>query len=243
MKKAPLGGLLYRELLLCKGKLLTIAAVFCIAALMEILVLLSFRYGNLRLIPEELRDSIKLALIPTLELVPAILAGFFAFTAAECQKFDETVVWRRFLRSSPVSPQRTVLVKYIVLFGAFAGGLLLCLALEALLCALDGMEFTREKIAVVLAVMLLLLIFSILFQLLLLLLHTADKAGIALTVPMLLAFAALVIFAPSVLEENNVMDLFHAFCLKLFPFTPLITVLVFAGGYFGAAMLLKRREK
>lgn len=241
MKKARFSGLLFRELQLSKTKMATGLAAFLVLGLLGVLILLSFRYGNLSLLPEDMGETIRLSLIPMIELMPTLLAGVSILTLAEVSVRDELPVWRRFRRSTPVSNWKWAGAKYTLMFFMYLAGVILSVLYTALLSAVSGTEFTIQKLSVIMLVMTAILIFGVLFQLFIMLFHSLEKAGLAL---MVIIMAAVV---PYALQDQdggeNIMEILQNFSVVILPFIPLIVIAVLLGGFCAAAMLFKRREK
>ncbi len=246
MKKARFSGLLFRELQLSKTKMATGLAAFFVLGLLGVLILLSFRYGNLSLLFEnmgetDMGESIRLSLIPMIELMPTLLAGVSILTLAEVSVRDELPVWRRFRRSTPVSNWKWAGAKYTLMLFMYLAGVILSVLYTALLSAVSGTEFTLQKFAVIMLVMTSILIFGVLFQLFIMLFHSLEKAGLAL---MVIIMAAVV---PYALQDQdggeNIMEILQNFSVIILPFIPLIVIAVLSGGFCASAMLFKRREK
>lgn len=251
MKKGAFLRLLYREWALVR-KPLVIMLISSLSMIVPVfLVMLSFRYGNLSLLDENLKAVIFGDFAFAVKVLPGFSFCFIVSAPAEAARFELKTVWERFRRSTPVSCQRFALAKYTIMTAltlVAAGG---AIGATALTCAAMGTAFTASDAALAMALLAVAVIFSVVMQVAVIFFKSSDKGGLA---------AAGVIFAClfSVIAANRdaiskkVADLTSIEQLNIFieklgdvvlPFIPLVIVASLALGLFATTMIYKRREK
>lgn len=251
-KKASFGALLYREAQIVKKQLLLAAVTFGITALIGVLVLMSMKYGNIAKLPEGVRVAADGFMRLIVFYLPVFSAGVFVMASAESSARDELPLWKRFRKASPVKPWKFSLAKTLVLALCVLGSAAVSVVYLLIMRAIDGGSFSKEDLGVVLFITAALTLISVLFEIYIMLLHTADKAGLALVGT---AFA--VFFPYSIItglnnaqnpqnrqtDASSSFDKLIGFCEDFIPFSILIIIAAGAIGFFVCAALIKRGEK
>lgn len=247
-KKASFKGLLFREFFIIRKQMVLNLASFVLIAALSLLILLSFRIGNLALLPENVKAELANGFGVPMDLTIVVFSGTLLWGCAEAVKRDEFPAWQRFRRTTPVSPWRFALARYIVLAGACVLGLVCDLLYECVYCAIRDERLNVESIAAGMMFFAFLTAFGVIFQLAVMWLHSLDKAGIVLCVFVMgCAIMPLMLAGMTAASGGEELDRFRAIitepAMKLLPFMPLILPGILLAGYVCAGFLLKRREK
>lgn len=243
--KASFKGLLFREFFIIRKLMVLNLASFALIAAISLLILLSFRIGNLALLPENIKAELTKGFGVPIDLVITVFAGTLVWGCAEAVMRDEFPAWQIFRRTTPVSPWRFALARSIVLAGSCVLGLVCVFLYELFYCAIRDERLNEEKIAVILVVFALQTVLGVIFQLAVMWLHSRDKAGIvicALMCSMIIFFSSL-----TVTSDGDVLKWLRVsgteVAKRLLPFMPLIFLGILLAGYVCSGFLLKRREK
>lgn len=243
--KASFKGLLFREFFIIRKLMVLNLASFALIAAISLLILLSFRIGNLALLPENIKAEFTKGFGVPIDLVITVFAGTLVWGCAEAVMRDEFPAWQIFRRTTPVSPWRFALARSIVLAGSCVLGLVCVFLYELFYCAIRDERLNEEKIAVILVVFALQTVLGVIFQLAVMWLHSRDKAGIvicALMCSMIIFFSSL-----TVTSDGDVLKWLRVsgteVAKRLLPFMPLIFLGILLAGYVCSGFLLKRREK
>lgn len=243
--KASFKGLLFREFFIIRKLMVLNLASFALIAAISLLILLSFRIGNLALLPENIKAELTKGFGVPIDLVITVFAGTLVWGCAEAVMRDEFPAWQIFRRTTPVSPWRFALARSIVLAGSCVLGLVCVFLYELFYCAIRDERLNEEKIAVVLVVFALQTVLGVIFQLAVMWLHSRDKAGIVICALM----CSTIIFFSSltVTSDGDVLKWLRVsgteVAKRLLPFMPLIFLGILLAGYVCSGFLLKRREK
>lgn len=240
-------GLLFREYFIIRKKMVLSLVGFAMIAALSLLVLLSFRIGNLAQLPENVKAELAKGFGIPMDLTIVVYSGTLVWGCAEAAMRDEFPAWQRFRRATPVSPWRFALARYIVLAGSCVLGLVCDLLYELAYCAIRDERLNVESIAAVMMVFTLMTVVGMVFQLAVMWLHSLDKAGIVLCV-LMMGFSMIVMFSVmTVASDEEGLDRYRAsiteLAMKLLPFMPLILPGILLTGYVCTGFLLKRREK
>ncbi len=233
-------GLVYREFVRSRRSVI-LGLVFVIAAsAIFILIALSFRVGNLALLPykdfKEVNNSVALPLI-------AFLSGM-ALSQTSTDS-EDSLLWRMFRKSIPVTPLKYAAAKSLMLAVYLAAAFVSTALLSVLFCAAADIPFTPRDFAVEAACLEIALLFSVLLQVLQAFLRSsADKAGLALAGIVIIPLSIFGVLSSGNEADSgfNPEDLIEL-CEKILPFTPVIIAAVFAAGFLLTSTAYKRREK
>lgn len=238
-------GLLFREFFIIRKEMVLNLASFVLIAAVSLLVLLSFRIGNLALLPENVKAELENG-VP-MDLMIVVISGSVVMGCAGAVMRDEFPAWQRFRRTTPVSPWRFALARYIVLAGSCVLGLVCDLLYELAYCAIRGERLNVEKIAAGMMLFAFLTAFCVVFQLAVTWQHSKDRAGIILCV-LMMAFTVIFTFSGiTAVSYREGFDNLRVYitepAMRLLPFMPLILPGILLTGYVCTGFLLKRREK
>ncbi len=209
-----------------------------------ILIALSFRVGNLALLPQDIRDGFNninnSASLPLM----AVLSGMSMASAASTDTEDRAL-WRMFRKSTPVTPLKFAAAKYITTFIYLLISFVSAVLLSVLFCAAAEIPVTLEVCAVMAACVEATLLFSVTMQVIQAVARSSgDKAGLIITAVLVVPFAAIGLFlTANDIDPGITPESLKSLCVNIFPFTPLILAVIFAAGIFLTAAAYKRREK
>lgn len=236
--------LVYRELIRSRKVVMFSFAGAVAGCVLFILIALSFRVGNLAMLPQfihdrfnEMNNSFSLPMLALLSGMPMVSAA-----ASDTESWG---LWRMFRRSAPVTPLKFAAAKYITLFIylliSFAGAFLL----SVLFCAAAGITLTPEVCAVAVVFVEAVLLFSVMMQVIQAFMRTSgDKAALIMMFILgLPVSAAGLFFTENDIETGLNPESVTSFCVDILPFTPLILAVIFSAGIFLTAAGYKRREK
>ncbi|MCI5669291.1 MAG: ABC-2 transporter permease [Oscillospiraceae bacterium] len=237
-------ALVYRELM--RSRRIVIFTLFAsvMEAMLFILLALSFRVGNLALLPQAMREQF-FELNNTVSLpLMAFLAGIIMMTAASSDS-ESSMLWRMFRTSTPVTPLKFAGAKYLML-GCWLLVSVLCASLfSCLFCLAADIRFTLDNFATAVGCIEVVLIFSVVSQVIQAFMRASkDKAGLVLAAVFLVPVAVV----GFVCTENNIdlgitPEKLTELCVTLLPFTPLVLAVIFGAGVLLTAAAYKRREK
>lgn len=238
-KKASFAAQLYRELLLCRKSLMVYGVSTLIFTLIPILFILSLRYGNLTMLPENIVAEIRAYNDLMLTLYAVICPSMLVMVLAESAVFDTQIKWDRFRRSTPVKPARMALAKYalygIVIFASAA----VSIAVMALSHLLLGSPMTITDIAVIMAIITVITMLCVLAQGFIMLLRSVDKGMLA----MIGCAAAAIFLIPKAWKANITVDRLLSGAEALLPLTPVLLMCILALGFGLTTFIYARREK
>lgn len=247
MRKGCFGGLLFREWYMAKNKVILYLAMIAGVFALCVLALLSFEYGNLALLDEQIKADIYAQIVPIVKLYPMIVAGFLCAAVGESAVFDAKKLWKCFSKSTPVSCYKIAGAKYTLMAIAAAAGLLLSLGF------ILGMNLvmktpTQNDLPLSLVMFALMVLMSVILQLGAQATGSTDKAGIIMMAVFLVGVAgfAFLIKTKDFPTETTIAERITA--LLPDPATSAVIAAVvivgsLAAGFVCSAMLYKRREK
>lgn len=243
MRASTWKALLWREQSLAKKQMLINTVLFTAGVLLGVLVLLSFRIGNLKTLEEpELRGMIELMVL----VYPAASALGYLFALVEGAAVkDEGIGWRRFRRTTPIPPICYALANYCLLLFWFVVGILLALCYLAVTFLLSGRTMDANVLGGVATVAIVILVFTVVLQLLTMLYHSLDKAGFTLMAVCGVCWVYFVSTTPTT-EGDLPADMVGYVFDKIAGFLPVASVIgivTYAAGFLGMTLLLQRREK
>lgn len=237
-------ALVYRELMRSRRVVIFTLFASVMEALLFILLALSFRVGNLALLPQAMREQF-FELNNTVSLpLMAFLAGIIMMTAASADSENDRL-WRMFRTSTPVKPIKFAGAKYLML-GCWLLVSVVCAFLFSLLfCLAADIQFTLDNFATAVGCIEAVLVFSVVSLVIQAFLRASkDKAGLVLVAVFLVPIAVV----GFVCTQNNIdlgitPEKLTELCVTLLPFTPLILAGIFGAGLLLTAAAYKRREK
>lgn len=237
-------GLVYQEFLRSRKALIS-GVIFAVAvAALFILTALSFRFGNLALLPkiayEGFFNIISTVALPLLALVSGI-----TIQSACSADSESSLLSRMFRKSTPITPFRYAAAKFILMSLYFVLGLGLAFGLSQALCAALEIPFATENIAIMFACIELDLLFGMLMTITQAFLHAShDKAGLHLLIIFIIPIAVIgLIMTLNNIEIGISPEAIADFFTTIFPFSPLIIAVILAAGLLLTTAAYKRREK
>ncbi len=233
-------ALIYRELILCRKNLVMVIGFVGVAGFM-LLVQLSFEIGNLSKLPPDMIEDMGEAIVTMMLYMPAMIGCMLGTICEVSVTKDLKPLWNRFRISTPISEWKFSAARCIVLTAATLVGYGLSLGYAALVCAIRGEAFTLAIFANITTILLATTLFTVLLQLGIMLLGSADKAGLVIIGLLMLIFAVITYLTDP--KNNFEADILEKFSAAILPFSLLIFAALVAVNWAGTALLMKRREK
>lgn len=237
-------ALVYRELMRSRKKVIYTLFTSVSVALLFILVALSFRVGNLAILPQDMRDKFfdlnNTVSLPMLAFLGGIIMMSAASADSECDR-----LWRMFRTSTPVTPLKFAAAKYIMQGCWLIVSMVCAFLFSWLFCLAADIGFSLENLAAAVGCLEAVLFLSVVFQVMQSFMRTShDKAGLVLAAVFVLPVAVV----GFVCTENDIdlgitPEKLTELCVVLLPFAPLIVAGIFAAGVLLTAAAYKRREK
>ena len=250
MKKPSFAALLYRELVLMKKLLLSYSIGSLIFILFPVLILLSFRFGNLKLIIPEDAISGSMTII---KLMPIMAAGMFAMLPSDAASKDiAKPIWDYFRRSTQVSAARLALAKTVMNIIGLAISLIISIPLTYIIAYAAGTTVTGNDIGLSLLFVTFMDFMSVVFGAAMYFFKSVDKGGLFMSV---ITAACVVGFMTPTVGELNKLPPGHAqrdvimeaylndVITNVAPFTPLMLIGVILIQFALLLFIFKRREK
>ena len=238
-KKASFPALLYRELILCRKSLMAYAVSTVIVTAIPILVILSLRYGNLAMLPEnivaDIRGDNDLMLTQAAAIGPCMLV----FALADSAAFDSQIKWDRFRRSTPVKPAQMALAKYALFLLMLLPSVAVSTAVMGLCHALLGSPVLKMDIAVIMALITIISMLTVTVQVFTMLFRSVDK-GMVVAIG---CAAAVIFLTPGEWKANLTVDRLLGAVEALLPLTPVILMGILLLGFGLTTFIYARREK
>lgn len=245
--RGSFGGLLFREWYMAKNKVILYLAMIAAVFALCIMALLSFEYGNLALLEEQIKADVYAQVVPIVKLYPMLAAGMLCTAVGESAIYDEKKLWKYFSKSTPVTCFRIAGAKYTLMAMAAAAGLLLSLGF--ILGMNTVMKTPLENdLPLSLVMFSLTVLMSVILQLGGQATGSADKAGIIMAAVFIVGAAGLAYFfkTKELPKETTIAERITLFLPDL-PTSAAIAAVVIVGslavGFVCSAMLYKRREK
>ena len=238
MKHGNFSALVYREYLICKKNLLTALISTPIFSVMPILFALSFRYGNLAMLPASIIADIRAYDDILMKMFAIIPPCILCISIAEAAAHDAMTEWDSFRRSTPVSPARMALAKYVFYAIIIALSFSLAVIALALFALAMNISILKTDIAVIFLLITVIGTMSVLAQIYVMLFRSVDKGMLAL----IATIAAPIVL---LLKESNhfTAESILGFAEEsLFLFPMLLAVILFMG-FAMTSLLYKRRAK
>ncbi len=250
MKKPSFAALLYRELLLVKKSLLVGGIMSSTFILFPILILLSFRFGNLRLIMPE--DAIS-GSVSIIKLMPVMAASMFAMLPSDTATKDITKpVWEHFRRSTQVSALRLALAKTVMTIIGIAVSLIISIPVTYIIAYAADTTVTGNDIGLSILFIGFMALMSVVFGGAIYFFKSVDKGGLVMTGFMFAAMfgfmspimGKLTSLPPGHAERDVITDAYlNELVTNVAPFAPVILLGVILIQFALLLFIFKRREK
>lgn len=265
-------NLVKREFYITKKGLIAGYVIFAAAVTVLLLILLSTYHGNVKAVfdrvvssasnsaseTEEFREKVRESwdtmvniVVSAVKYIPLFYLGCLADTVANTAINDDKKLWTYFRRSTPVPAWKyslaNVALYAVIAVLDFAVGI----AYLAVISAVTGTALLAQDIAVLLSFMAIGLLFGLVFQTLIKLLHSVDKAGIALVIALFGTVVPYNIIHTIVdpegtkrsVEGFEFQGLLDFLTNNLLPFLPFIIAAILGLMFIANYLLLIRREK
>lgn len=236
-------ALLYREWLLSKKKIKSLAIGVLGMILLLLLLMLSAKFGNVSKLSDEIKSLLLGESGVFLKLLPVMLASSFVLLPVDTLAIDAEPSWERFRRSTPLSCYKLALVKSV----EFIAVIILSTGLSLLVSAIIGnaidFNLNKQDVSLVLVSLVVFSLMSTVMQIGITYFKSMDKAGIS----MCIVFLPLIFIVASLREKKNsvgeggVVALLE-FCERLLPFISLIFLAIIVIQFISLALLFRRRE-
>ena len=264
MKRSSFTGLLYREYYLSRSSYLSALITFLVCALLGILMMLSFRFGNLGLLFGDMSGKgggiIEGKALPSfiralgtvfIKYFPPLMTYIFVITSANTAAKDILTSWNRFEHSMPVTPLRFAAVKTTATAMSLAVSLILSWAYFFIIHSVSEIAFTYRDMSAVVFCLAFGTVISILAQIFITLLKNRDM-GFLCSIAAFLIPTVIISTKNGMEEEMKItIDTDTASMIsglidkawKLLPLMLTIIAVLFAGLFISMYLLYKRREK
>lgn len=211
MSLRTFGALAYRELYLSGKRIIPMLIGLLVFSVLAVLVILSYDYGNLRMLIDKFTTSADGTVMPKDELAkikemivlaskayPILLSGFSVVSFLEACIYDEKGKWNYFYKSTPVTPAAKSAVTYLVVIAFNVVSLLVGMLFCLIIGMISGIPASLVDLGLLLAGIAAGDLLGMLLQIGIKLFHSLDKAGI-----MLFIFVIAVYISFSI---NNIVD-------------------------------------
>ncbi len=248
MRRKKILGLIYKDLYMGRKQLLTSFCSSVLIAVFAIVILLSFRYGNLKLLEENSRSVLFNYSLFVAKYLPVMGFCLCANSIAEISVREEMTKWVSFRHTTPVSPFRFALAKYITMLSLGILSIGLSMGYLKMVDEIFDLPVNHRQFAVVLLVAVLAGFMSVTLQIFMIMFRSTDKAGIAMVVTLVvLAVIIRVIYVavPAAFDFgpiNSINDI-EAIVWDNKWFILVVYILEYFVGFMVTAWLYKRREK
>ncbi len=249
-KTASLKGLIFRELYLGRRTYIAVTSIFLGIVALIFLVLLSMECGNLAKLPEDVLESAKGTIRIAAMFVPAAIFFMNTSVVVDMAPADLDDKWTRFLYSSPVSEARYLGVKYGVMFFTAVIGYAFSALLAFVFGNIMGESAAVTDFAVISVIMLLVVLFATVISVLAFLFKSTTVAVVVTLIGGYIGMMALIFatgIADSSVPEEDLFSLVgeavSGFAQSVFPLSPVILIVIIAGGWAATTAVLKNRDR
>lgn len=218
-----------------------------------LLVLLSFHYGNLALLPEEAKAMLSEALGMTIKCLPVIAFGSLPFVLAETDIQCDTKKWTCFRISTPATAGRVTFARYSLIIGMIPLYGLISYGFSCLGDSIIGEADHSLALHIILCFFAVCALFSVSMQVFSELFASRDKGGLCTMGLMVLLAAVFVacnkngLLTESLLSdsEEEIFNLQRIQNLleKVSPGAVVLLIITLVCGYISTYFLYRRREK
>ena len=238
MKNSSFSALIYREYLICKKNLHTALISIPIFSVMPLLIALSLRLGNLTMLPESIVADIRAHSDLLMKMYAVIVPCMLCISVAEAAAYDSKLNWDYFRRTTPVSPARMALAKYVFYAMLIVVSFLLAVIALTLFTLTMDTPIRKTDIALILLFITCFCAMSVVAQLYIMLLRSVDKGMLA----MLATLAAPIML---LMKEDSrfTAESFLTFGAQILPLFPVLLFMILAFGFSVTTLLYKRRVK
>lgn len=240
-KQGSFKCLMLREYYLIRRRTITGLITSVAVSTIILLFALSFRIGNLKVVADAFGEEMLHYYDFFIEAFIQYSAFLMLNNASESMIRDERTLWKNFCRSTPVSAERFILSKYLVIFITYLTGVALAFVFTALsgLVTTDGI--TAVSVGTIFFMGAAASLFAVLFTVFIPITHSIDKAGLSICA---IIIAVIFLCKGIILDiKSDSIDKLLSAVPETVPFSILFTIAVFAVGYIVSCAVYKRREK
>lgn len=243
MKKGSFKCLVMREFYMCRKNIIPLFLLFVGLAGLVFLLQLSFKVGNLTLLPKEFRADF-IEMFKTVCFFPVAISNCMLEGMSVTSAVEGETKWKRFRLASPVKPIRLAAAKYTMMLILFAFSTLLVVVYIKVIDVMNVITVDKDFVAICLMLFLVMIVFEVATQVLAMFFGSVDKAGMTI---MGVLFACMFLFMGNVQPWSDANAVIYeqmvGFCRGFMGYVPVCIVAVFAAGFGATTMLYKRREK
>lgn len=243
-KSGKFSALLYREWVLSKGTYVSSLINCAIITALGALVLASLKYGNLAKLPETAAELVNLMVPLFIYLLPPFMSSLLISSATETSFRDEQTMWKRFRRACPVKPSKFALAKSVMLTVSLLAAICFGFAYVAIMRVIDGKHLSVADAGYLMTFYAAAAALMVYVQIMIMLLHSLDKAMMALFIPAILIGLGLSM-ASGMKEVGTevILDALQNFCTGFLPFSPLVIAAILGIQFAALTALIGRSEK
>ncbi len=264
MKKGSFAGLIYREYYLGRASYITSAVSFAAAALLGMLAVLSFRYGNFNLLfpdgtdtdtgifkNKETADIVYLMIMTGIKYMPTVVACLLSFSVTDIASKDIMTSWNRFEHCTPVTPLRYAAVKLVSSAVSTALSFVLALGYMYAVTLARGEDFTFGDLSLIVILIAFITAWGAMAQISIALLKNKDNGMLLSMVPIILFFVIVNLNndSSSISSSDEPLDIKAIIgeitnkAQAYFPIAAAVLAAAFLLLFVSMYLLYKRREK
>lgn len=244
-KSGKFSGLLFREWFLSKGTYKSALINCAIMTALGALVLLSCKFGNLSRLPEDTAEVADRVIPMFIYIIPPFMSSLLISSATQTSFHDELTAWKRFRLACPVKPSKFALAKSVLLAISLLAAIAFGFAYVAILRAIEGERLTVADAGYLMTFYTAITAMMVYVQIMIMLLHSLDKAMMALILPAILIGLGLsmMIGKDGGVEPEEILNTLERFCTGSLPFSPLALAAILGIQFAVITSLIRRREK
>ena len=258
MKRSSFAGLLYREYYIVRTDYIIGLITFLVSAILGILIMLSFRFGNLGLLVGDLSGNstgminnenisrfIRETGIMFMKYFPVFMTYVIGLNSPNAASRDTLTSWNRFVHCMPVTPLRYAAVKTAATAISMGITFLLAVSYLYLVQLASGIMFSYTDLSAVIFLLTFVAVVSVLAQIFVTLFKNRDM-GYLCTI-LLISVPGIIISlknnAIEEVEENPSVSELLGKAQAACPYALMIIAFSFAALFISMYLLYKRRER
>jgi len=243
-KRGRFSGLLCREWFLSKGMYKSSLINCAIMTALGVLVLASCKFSNLAHLPEDIAEVADRTISMFIYMIPPFMSSMLISAATQASFHDELTAWKRFRLACPVKPSKFALAKSVLLVISLCAAIAFGFAYVAIMRAIDGEQLTVADAGYLMTFYTAITAMMVFIQIMIMLLHSLEKAMMALTFPAILIGVGLSMIGGKMeIETEVLLEGFESFCTGFLPFSPLVIAAILGIQFVAIRALIGRREK
>ncbi len=244
-KSGKFSGLLCREWFLSKGAYRSALINCAIMTALGALVLLSCKFGNLSRLPEDTAEVADRVIPMFIYIIPPFMSSLLISSATQTSFHDELTAWKRFRLACPVKPSKFALAKSVLLVISLLAAIAFGFAYVAILRAIEGERLTTADAGYLMTFYTAITAMMVFVQIMIMLLHSLEKAMMALIFPAILIGLGLsmIVGKDGGVEPEEILNTLERFCTGSLPFSPLAIAAILGIQFAAVKALIGRREK